>query len=161
MRSIFTHESGGKLVVGSYPQPSWILNNSISTCVNLCNLEERMRYGKYEEIVSNETTMDPPPRFVYLPMDMKLSNLDPLMVRAVVLQIVTEIVTGKLCYVHDGLCGDRVNIFAACVLLFCDDHSTSHDTLVRIDGRMKGRPNLKLITTLTKLRHETRENSKL
>ena len=93
-------------------------------------------------------------------MDAKLLSLDPLMVRAVVSQIVADISSGKTCFIHDGSCNDRVNVFAGCVLLFCDDHSTSHNTLVKIDGRMKGRPNPKLISTLTKLRHEARESSK-
>jgi hypothetical protein len=154
MRCVLSHNSGGRLVIGPYPSPSWIIGNSISLCVNLCNEDEKSRYNKYEDVVLTETK-ESPPTFLYVPMDMSLNNVDVDILSKMMIDVRDRIVTGKICYVHDGSCSDRALIVASCIISLCDEYSASHNILIKVDSSLKHRQSKRLISSFIRIRQET------
>ena len=160
MRSILTHEKGGRLIIGPYPTPAYMLSINPGLCINLCTQEEINKYGSYKEIVLEEIDTEQKPQFIHFPMDMKLkySDTDIDKWSEIISLVRDSILQGKTCFVHDASCSDRVKVFSTCVLIFYDDYSTIHNTLVKVDDTYKYKPNLRLISILTRIRHDIRSS---
>lgn len=154
-RCIFKDTSGGKLIIGSYPKPELIFSMDIDLCLNLCTATEKLSMQNYREVYQREVGNRSRCIFIDLEVDTNLNYIDRQWHHMIgVLR--DAVMSGKSCYVHDLACGDRVKVFSACVMLVYDDYSTIHNTLVKVDNTYKSRPNTRLISIVTKARHEMR-----